>query len=675
MNLFSWRALTSVLLGGLLTGAAALSAQAQVNPFQTVEFVLPSPTSGTLNTVIYDGHGFLAAGAEFHTVGSPDGKQWSMTSRIPDLESPQSYPSEYIALGYGNGVYLCFGIAIPVCFYSSDGRNWTTNAFIPTRTAPQILHANGRFLIRTSSGSFTSQDGKTFTSLPAAAVPGLGAATAEFMATDGKRFLYLMPNRTLMQSTDAAVWTEITPALPGWKLVSGIQYLTDQWFAGGTNGIILSSRDGLNWEERRPAAAGQDVILASGGFNAGNIYFLRGRTNFWTSQGGESWTPITNPVPKQMKSLASGRDIVVACGTDGYVAYSTNGTQWTVVTRPPSFSFITGDAFSGKLIATEYASNRVLTTVDRVTWYTNRLPVTAPIVSSVIGSQGAVVCGKNGELFYSRDLAAWQPVESRPPGKVTRLHYLNDLYVALGTNGTVLTSSDAATWAEAAKAPALQANLSFGWFKGRYVCMDVQGFLWVSKDLSQWDRINTLVPPRAPAGYGTHIVASDSKLLIANVEDTAVTEDLVTWQFGGMPASSGANEILWGNGFYLAASPSGTFRYSRDGLKWTRWKVSLQVTMDLSFDRGLGRFVAMTASGGILQSRPVLYMEALPSDPTGFRVYGDPQAIYQIESRDSLEPGSEWQPEASIQLLTNPTVWHPPGVEARSRRFFQIRTP
>lgn len=658
-----------------MISAAASSAVAQSNPFQTMEFVLPSPTSGTLNTVVYDGHGFMAAGAEFHTVGSPDGKQWSMTSRIPDLESPQSYPSEYFALGYGNGVYLGFGIAIPVCFYSSDGRNWTTNAFIPTRTAPQILHANGRFLIRVASAAFTSEDGKTFASIPTTTVPGLGVATAEFMATDGKRFLYLMPNRTLMQSTDAAVWTDITPSLPGWKLVSGIQYLTDQWFAGGTNGIILSSRDGLNWEERRPPAPGQDVILGTGGYSAGNNYFLRGKTNYWTSQGGESWASITNPVPRQMKALASGRDIVVACGTDGYVGYSTNGTQWTVVTRPPSFPFITGDAFNGKLIATEYLSNRVFTTADRVTWYTNRLPVTAPIVSSVIGSQGAVVCGKNGELFYSRDLATWQPVESQPPGKVARLHYLNDLYVALGTNGMVLTSSDAAHWSEAVKSPALHLNLPFAWFKGRYVCMDIQGYLWVSKDLLQWQRINTLVPPRPPGGYGMHLVVSDSKLMVVNVEDTALTEDLVSWQLGSMPASSGANDVVWGNGFYLAASPTGTFRYSRDGLKWTRWKVSLQVTMDLSFDRGLGRFVGVTLSGGILQSKPVLYLEAAPSDLPALRVYGDPQATYRIESRDSLVPDSEWQLEESIQLLTNPTLWHPPAPGARAHRFFQLRTP
>lgn len=675
MNLFLWRSLAGVLFGGILMRAAAFSALAQGNPFQALDLVLPSPTSGTLNTVIYDGRGFLAAGSEPQAVGSPDGKAWSVTGRFLDLEATLALPSEIVALGHGNGVYLGFGIALPICFYSADGRNWTTNAFISTRTVPQILHANGRFLIRIGSSALLSQDGKVFASIPTSSVPGLIDAPAEFMATDGKRFLYLMPDRKLMQSTDAAVWTEITPTLPGWKTVSGIQYLTDQWFAGGTNGIILSSRDGLNWEERRPEAPGQDAILASGGFHAGNSYFPKGRTNFWISEGGASWAPITNPVPKQTRSLASGRDIAVACGADGFLAYSTNGLQWTVVSRPASFPFITGDAFNGKLIATEYTSNRVLTTVDRVNWYTNRLPVTAPIVSSVIGAQGAVVCGKNGELHYSRDLASWQPAESQPPGKLGRVHFLNDLYVALGTNGTVLTSIDASHWVEASKAPALQSNLALGWFKGRYVCMDVQGYLWVSKDLSHWDRINTLVPPRLPGGYGIHIVVSDSKLLIAFLEDTAVTEDLITWQFGGMPASSGANDIVWGNGFFLAASPSGTFRYSRDGLKWTRWKASLQVTEDLSFDRGLGRFVGVTLSGGILQSRPVLSMEAAASNPIGFRVYGDPQAIYQIESRDSLEPGSEWQPEASIQLLTNPTLWHPSGAEARSRRFFQLRTP
>jgi photosystem II stability/assembly factor-like uncharacterized protein len=149
--------------------------------------------------------------------------------------------------------------------------------------------------------------------------------------------------------------------------------------------------------------------------------------------------------------------------------------------------------------------------------------------------------------------------------------YGNGLFVAVGQNGTILTSPDGARWtARASGADNFLSGVTYG--NGLFVAVGV-----AVRSSSSW--LSGWLP-------GPTMLTSP---------------DGVTWTEQTSPTNNELKDVTYGNGLFVAVGEDGTILTSRDGVDWTE-QISPTNNSFLSVTYGNGRFVAVGIYGTILTS-------------------------------------------------------------------------
>ncbi len=278
-----------------------------------------------------------------------------------------------------------------------------------------------------------------------------------------------------------------------------------------------------------PAVAGSRYVVHSGvDVMAGNTYYYRVQATSANGSSGLSaemaGTPQATIVGNALNDVAwNGVDRLVAVGDNGEIMTSANGTldAWTDVS-------VAGIA--GQLSA--------------VTWDN----VNAQFL--IVGAGSTVLTG-DGATWTEEDL-------SNLPGAVNLngAAWLGDRYIAVGNNGTILTSNiDGSVWT-AQDAGAALATASFS----------------------------------AVATNNVIIVAVGTNGTIAN------SNDAVVWVEQARPNNNDLNDITWDGSQFVVVGSDDTVLTSPDGLAWTH---HIPGTSDINF-------VAVTQWDAGLPANPVV---------------------------------------------------------------------
>ena len=261
---------------------------------------------------------------------------------------------EFFDVAYGAGLYVAVGYPNAIRT-SPDGITWTT------QTSPggafdtfySIEYANGVF-VAVGDVTATSPDGITWT---------LRSPTAYDAVTYGNgKWVALKANTAAISTDNGATWS-VTTGITQLANVAGVSYGNGVFTAVLSSAVgIVTSSNGTSWTliSVGPAsgfanvAFGNQIFLALG--SLGDIY---------TSSDALTWTAQTSLPNAQWKGLAYGNGVFIAVaslsGGDN-VAYSLNGTQFSVLTSVPNYAW-TGITFgSGKFVtvgfdAVMYSSN------------------------------------------------------------------------------------------------------------------------------------------------------------------------------------------------------------------------------------------------------------------------------------------------------------------------------
>ena len=227
----------------------------------------------------------------------------------------------------------------------------------------------------------------------------------------------------------------------------------DSHARAGNDGIIASSDDGNDWTVFQLKYG----LMPVGNMNAvtfgANDFIIAGQNDIcksliYTSGYGTTsmiWNIFLHEKSTEWTSVTGGKDIFVAVGTEGAIAYSDNGENWeraTVGAEPWR-----GIAFgNGKFVA--------------------------------VGENGAVACSSDGK--------SWA-VTNYGHNSFKDIAFGNGRFVATAENMAIVSSPDGIGWTVTAEGCGF-TDITFG--NGHFAAVSENGIL-VSEDGTRWSEVHS----------------------------------------------------------------------------------------------------------------------------------------------------------------------------------------
>ncbi len=266
-----------------------------------------------------------------------------------------------------------------------------------------------------------------------------------------------------------------------------------------------------------------------------------------TSAEGRDWTLRLVGTP-DFHSITAGRGWFVAGGSEGWlIGGSQNGIHWTNLTstigQDRLFGFAYGEGrFVG--VGSGFYDNGgfILSTSTPLDFDLAKSvrPTTNALLAVAYANDLFVAVGERGTILTSTDGANWTVRDSKTQEALGAVAFHQSRFIAAGTHGVVLTSMDGASWSSSAPAPfdvhGLASSVEQIVAVGNY---GSAGRLHVSSDGLSWPGVSLEFPQplRAVAhGPGSFLAVGDAGLIVQS-------DDLAN--YWAKPTSGNWEEMQW----------------------------------------------------------------------------------------------------------------------------------
>lgn len=446
---------------------------------------------------------------------SPDGLAWTPLNVAisgVSLHDAVWTGKQFVAVGLRNsaweGLKAMFGkaakIDVAVTAVSNDGRSWTITE-LPTSSGHPVMGkaiawTGSLLVLACSSGDiFTSSDGASWTLQHTAndvSLTNVLWTGGRVLAVGTNTARGLIGEAAILTSSDGKTWAG-TKAADGPATMNSVTWAGDKFVAVGSSGQIQTSKDGSNWIRIAPSGAtGALTRITSDGIK---LLAVGAKTVIVSTDEGRHWVPAKVPDGLTLNSIAwSGRGFA-AVGQGGAVCLSTDGTTWKAVDSGTKQDLKdvawTGTQFVcvGIDDTTAPTGARALTSPDGERWEPCPMPQDAGGLCAVVfADQMLVAVGHRGSVVTSKDAKKWSLV--RGGGMLPDLEavaWSGRMFVTVGRAGAmsgskaILCSNDAITWTEH---PGTGPVLLFGitWAGDRFIAVGERGVVNSSPDGLNW---------------------------------------------------------------------------------------------------------------------------------------------------------------------------------------------
>jgi hypothetical protein len=187
-------------------------------------------------------------------------------------------------------------------------------------------------------------------------------------------------------------------------------------------------------------------------------------------------------------------------------------------------------------------------------------------------SSAVVAVGVQGTILSSADGAMWT---ARNSGLTTTLRGIassGSTFVTVGDKGTILSSSDAATWVSRSSGTSNQLR-GVTWTGAQFVAVGTAGTILVSPDGTTW---TARIPPTTSDLVG--IAGSSSRIAAIGDQATVLTSsDGAVWAESPSPGGTQLGGVLWSGTQFVAfgAQNASSIYTSYDGLQWTERRTNI----------------------------------------------------------------------------------------------------
>lgn len=273
--------------------------------------------------------------------------------------------------------------------------------------------------------------------------------------------------------------------------------------AGGAGASAVSAVPrlaGATWTAGSP--------LGTGNLNAvtfGNVFVAVGAQGaLYSSPDFNSWTPVTwtalkNPMSGALPDLNAAtyyNGTYLAAGAAGTMLLSTDAVTWTQQACNTSGNDLYALASNGGggYVAVGQKGT-IVTSPDGKNWATVSSGTTNDLYAVTFGYPYWIAVGKGGTMLASTNGANWVPITTNTTQDLKGIAFgasvnpttaaVSNLFVAVGTAGALVTSSDGITWAVAQINNGTN-NLSAVTFGRQFIAVGNSGSLFTSTDGATW---------------------------------------------------------------------------------------------------------------------------------------------------------------------------------------------
>ncbi|WP_196160712.1 fibronectin type III domain-containing protein [Reinekea sp. G2M2-21] len=482
---------------------------------------------------------YVHVGANGLISRSTDGQNWSLQhAGIGGYELTDVVwtGTRFVAIGTDNASSNAKAIVLS----SSDGVDWQASHGV-LAGSPRSIAWNGSELLTVGYKLAARSDDEGDTWTPITSMNGANVSTAYFTSViwDGSQFV-LAELGVVVTSSDLTNWAFFSTS----QLID-IAFSGSAYVAVGPFGVFTSS-DLSTWAETLaiPEGAPTYFYFTNVVWDSPNNQFIalgvdtsvNDSGKLYTSPDGTSWTESTTDLSRFIKGLFNDGTQTLLYGDKGVMLTSTNGTSWSALENH------------------EGANLYGLTEV---------------------GANGWAASGSNATLGMSPDGNNWNWSTRTCSSWTTGSNWADiayngtNLFVAVGSEGCVITSSDGVSWVE--RSSGVSENLSSViWDGTQFVAIGANGTLLTSTNGSPWTQQTLPVS----ANLSRLIYAAGTYVATGNSGTILTSTDATNWTQQTSPTSLNLRGLAYRNGNFIIGAPSGYVLTSDDAVNWTLTSVT-----------------------------------------------------------------------------------------------------
>lgn len=491
----------------------------------------------------------------------------------------------------------------------------------------------------------------------------------QYVVWNGKEFVAIGTEK-IARSKDGLNWmVKDNPYKDKvFKSIRNVSYLNGKYIAVGgyldgntliTHAAIFTSEDGEKWKKSIVKEyVVQDVIYngkkyVAVGYSARvKIHENKKEENdgiILISDDGYTWKEQSKNIPN-LYSVAWNGEQFVALGQNGtegiIVMRSTNAVDWTKNTIGIDRWIRLNDTiWDGKQFIAVGTKCFILTSTDGMSWVKKKTPADEDeLEKNIFFKEKYIVLGGSGLIMASQDGEKWNIREGSVRGYLSGIVSNEKMFVAIGDNASILTSSDGIRWKKQLaledqyRLHSITSNgvqfVAVGYcekggliltssngedwtqmiidLKGAYgyindIIWDGDKFVGVlvgnereiitSIDGLKWERKN--INTRA---YFSKITWNGTQYAAATGNSILFSKDLENWEESQLNITERINRIVWAGERYFVLGENGLILTSYDGESWSKQTVNSKESMKDAFWSGM-HYIVISETGTILTSK------------------------------------------------------------------------
>ncbi|GAB7128147.1 hypothetical protein JCM19000A_26540 [Silvimonas sp. JCM 19000] len=311
-----------------------------------------------------------------------------------------------------------------------------------------------------------------------------------------------------------------------------------------------------------------------------------------------SQTGLTNGLPYSfLMNAAVGSDKAGATTAAQTVTPMASGYTWTAgpVMDAGTRRGISGGA--GVYVAVGLGGSIYTSTPAAQTWTARTSNTTNDLrgvtYTTALGDVFVAV-GANGTILTSVDGLTWTTQTSGTTTNLTGVAVSASYYVAVGDNGAVLRSSDGVSWtAQTAFTSSNLLGIYYNSIDSKFYAVGVGGIMFTSSDGASWTQITTNTSSDL---YSVAASADDVRVAVGANGTIIESTDGTTWTVQSSPTTQTLYAAAWGSQFEAVGAGGVVLNGTTTGTVWTT--ANSGVTSDLyALTFAYYRLLAVGAAG------------------------------------------------------------------------------
>jgi hypothetical protein len=338
----------------------------------------------------------------------------------------------------------------------------------------------------------TSTDGVSWKQIPL----DTGFLVTNIVKGDG-RYVAVKADGTSFTSTDAIRWRRNEFKTP--ESMHRIGYGNGLFVMVGDSGAIYASTDGIQWNRARSGTREPlfEVVYGSG------MFYAHSYCKIYRSKSGKEWQELKQQdhPPCNINTLLISNSQLYVEVTDGLhrndIYRSDSGEVWQLWSNhyinTPSNSFsivkVTIKNEIDYLFAFVGCKGTVAISDNGQDWHMQDTLFDADLNSIAYGNERYVAVGNNGTVLTSKNILndgfGWSWRNQAPPVDINAITYGGSRYVAVGNHGLIITSMNGLDWS-VASFDSVTKFVSVAYGNGKFIVLGDNGCVKLSSDGISW---------------------------------------------------------------------------------------------------------------------------------------------------------------------------------------------